>query len=61
MRVRGSTHDTLSGPEQFHCGAAPLLGEHNGTVLGELGFADPAIQQLYADGVIGHVPDMARR
>jgi crotonobetainyl-CoA:carnitine CoA-transferase CaiB-like acyl-CoA transferase len=33
-------------------GRAPLLGEHNGEVLGRLGYTDKAVAQLRSEGVI---------
>jgi len=45
---------TLSGgPERVHARPAPLLGEHNEELLGELGLTPEEIEQLEADGVIG--------
>ncbi len=42
-----------AGPERLHTRHAPLLGEHNRELLGELGLSDPEIDALEADGVIG--------
>jgi crotonobetainyl-CoA:carnitine CoA-transferase CaiB-like acyl-CoA transferase len=45
---------TLSGgPERVHTRPAPLLGEYNDELLGELGLTRDEIDQLEADGVIG--------
>ena len=41
------------GPEQIHRRHAPLLGEHNGALLRELGLTQAEIDALEADGVIG--------
>ena len=35
----------------------PRLGEHTRSILHELGYADPAIDELAADGVVGLGPD----
>jgi crotonobetainyl-CoA:carnitine CoA-transferase CaiB-like acyl-CoA transferase len=43
------------GPQRVHMSPAPLLGEHNHDVLGELGLTDEEIDRLEADGVIGTV------
>ncbi len=46
---------TLSGgPERVHTRPAPLLGEHNAELLGELGLTPDEIARLEVDGVIGH-------
>jgi crotonobetainyl-CoA:carnitine CoA-transferase CaiB-like acyl-CoA transferase len=54
-------HSTLPyrssrGPDRVHTAPAPLLGEHNRDVLGELGLANEEISRLAADGVIGTAP-----
>lgn len=54
-------HSTLPfrstrGPERVHTVPAPLLGQHNQDVLGELGLTVDEIAQLEADGVIGTSP-----
>ncbi|MBV8350639.1 MAG: CoA transferase, partial [Mycolicibacterium sp.] len=54
-------HSTLPmrfsrGPVRFHARHAPLLGEHNRELLGELGLTESEIDQLEADGVIGRAP-----
>lgn len=54
-------HSTLParpthGPKRFHRRPAPLLGEHNHELLGELGLSDAQIAALEADGVIGTRP-----
>ncbi len=41
------------GPERVHERHAPLLGEHNGELLDELGLTPTEIDKLEADGVIG--------
>jgi crotonobetainyl-CoA:carnitine CoA-transferase CaiB-like acyl-CoA transferase len=41
------------GPERVHERHAPLLGEHNAELLGELGLTQTEIDTLEADGVIG--------
>ena len=40
-------------PERFHGRHAPLLGEHNAELLGELGLTRSEIGALEADGIIG--------
>ncbi len=40
-------------PSSVHARPAPLLGEHNDELLGELGLTPEEIEQLEADGVIG--------
>ena len=54
-------HSTLPmrfsrGPVRFHARHAPLLGEHNRELLGELGLTGSEIDQLEAEGVIGRAP-----
>jgi crotonobetainyl-CoA:carnitine CoA-transferase CaiB-like acyl-CoA transferase len=61
-----ASHSTLpvrlsSGPDQFHRGPAPLLGEHNRELLREMGLADDEIAALEDDGVIGTAPAMGGR
>lgn len=56
-----SPHSTLPfrstrGPERVHTAPAPLLGQHNHDVLGELGLTVDEIAQLEADGIIGTSP-----
>jgi crotonobetainyl-CoA:carnitine CoA-transferase CaiB-like acyl-CoA transferase len=41
------------GPERVHGRHAPLLGEHNAELLGELGLTPSEIGALEADGIIG--------
>ena len=56
-------HSTLPfrlsrGPQRVHARPAPLLGEHNHELLGELGLSAAEIAGLEADGVIGRAPAM---
>jgi crotonobetainyl-CoA:carnitine CoA-transferase CaiB-like acyl-CoA transferase len=44
------------GPRRFHLQHAPLLGEHTGEVLAELGLTEGEIATLEAEGVIGRSP-----
>jgi crotonobetainyl-CoA:carnitine CoA-transferase CaiB-like acyl-CoA transferase len=44
------------GPARFHRSPAPLLGEHNHEVFGELGLDAAEIADLEAEGIIGRVP-----
>jgi crotonobetainyl-CoA:carnitine CoA-transferase CaiB-like acyl-CoA transferase len=46
------------GPARFHRSPAPLLGEHNHEVLGELGVDAAEIADLEAAGIIGRAPRM---
>ncbi len=41
------------GPEKMHERHAPLLGEHNRELLGELGLSPSDIDSLEADGIVG--------
>jgi crotonobetainyl-CoA:carnitine CoA-transferase CaiB-like acyl-CoA transferase len=41
------------GPDRLHERHAPLLGEHNEELLGELGLSREEIDELEADGIIG--------
>ncbi|HEY6428534.1 MAG TPA: CoA transferase, partial [Acidimicrobiales bacterium] len=41
------------GPARLHRRHAPLLGEHNAELLGELGLSRAEIDTLQADGIIG--------
>jgi len=41
------------GPGRVHHRHAPLLGEHNGEILGALGLSATEIEALEADGIIG--------
>ena len=43
----------LRGPDRLHHRHAPLLGEHNGAILGALGLSAAEIEALEADGIIG--------
>lgn len=49
------------GPERFHRSPAPLLGEHTAEVLRGLGVSDEELAELEGAGIIGRVPDAARR
>ncbi|MDG2029128.1 MAG: CoA transferase [Acidimicrobiales bacterium] len=52
----------LSGDaDRVHRAAAPQLGEHNGEELTRLGLSADEIEGLETVGVIGRVPDAARR
>jgi crotonobetainyl-CoA:carnitine CoA-transferase CaiB-like acyl-CoA transferase len=44
------------GPERWHRDPAPLLGEHNAELLGQLGLSPAEIDELEAAGVIGRSP-----
>jgi crotonobetainyl-CoA:carnitine CoA-transferase CaiB-like acyl-CoA transferase len=46
------------GPARFHRRPAPLLGEHNHEVLGELGVDAVELAGLEAAGIIGRAPRM---
>jgi crotonobetainyl-CoA:carnitine CoA-transferase CaiB-like acyl-CoA transferase len=48
------------GPDRVHVQPAPLLGQHNGELLSELGLSDKEIDELEAHGVIGTAPAMHR-
>jgi len=41
------------GPARLHDRHAPLLGEHTGELLTELGLTRSELDELEADGVIG--------
>jgi crotonobetainyl-CoA:carnitine CoA-transferase CaiB-like acyl-CoA transferase len=45
-----------AGPARFHTQPAPLLGQHNHELLGELGLSPSEIEELEGDGVIGSAP-----
>jgi crotonobetainyl-CoA:carnitine CoA-transferase CaiB-like acyl-CoA transferase len=56
-------HSTLpirfsAGPRSFHLRHAPLLGQHNAELLGELGLTPDDIAALEADGVVGRAPTL---
>jgi crotonobetainyl-CoA:carnitine CoA-transferase CaiB-like acyl-CoA transferase len=56
-------HSTLpirfsEGPPRFHRSHAPLLGQHNAELLGELGLTQEEIAALEADGITGRAPVM---
>ena len=57
-RARLSTVPMRSpgGPERVHTRPAPLLGQHNHELLGELGLSASEIADLEADGIIGQAP-----
>ena len=42
-----------AGPDRYHRRPAPLLGEHNDELLGDLGLTAAEIESLEADGIIG--------
>ena len=44
------------GPDRVQVQPAPLLGQHNGELLSELGLSDKDIDELDAQGVIGTAP-----
>ncbi|HXX90064.1 MAG TPA: CoA transferase [Acidimicrobiales bacterium] len=44
------------GPQRLHRRHAPLLGEHNTELLGELGLTTAEIAELEDEGVIGRAP-----
>jgi crotonobetainyl-CoA:carnitine CoA-transferase CaiB-like acyl-CoA transferase len=59
-------HSTLpirfsAGPQQLHLRHAPMLGEHNADLLGELGLTVAEIAALEADAVIGRAPGGGHR
>jgi crotonobetainyl-CoA:carnitine CoA-transferase CaiB-like acyl-CoA transferase len=43
--------------DRFRPAPAPLLGQHNGQILRELGLTDADIEALQAEGIIGTAPD----
>jgi crotonobetainyl-CoA:carnitine CoA-transferase CaiB-like acyl-CoA transferase len=49
------------GPDRLHQRHAPLLGEHNAELLGELGLSPAEIDTLEADGIIGRSVNAAAR
>ena len=58
-----AAHSTLpmrfsKGPTHLHRRHAPLLGQHNGELLAELGLSAEEIADLEAQGVIGTTPSM---
>jgi crotonobetainyl-CoA:carnitine CoA-transferase CaiB-like acyl-CoA transferase len=59
-------HSTLPvsvshGPDHFHRAPAPMLGEHNVELLGQLGLSQEQIEALEDDGVIGTAPGVGGR
>ncbi|HET9874525.1 MAG TPA: CoA transferase, partial [Mycobacterium sp.] len=59
-------HSTLpvrfsGGPNRFHLQPAPLLGQHNGELLTQLGLTEPEIAELEGDGIIGREPGVGRK
>lgn len=59
-------HSTLPvsvshGPDHFHRAPAPLLGEHNHELLGQLGLTTEEIEALEEQGVIGTEPGVGGR
>jgi crotonobetainyl-CoA:carnitine CoA-transferase CaiB-like acyl-CoA transferase len=56
LRYPGWPVRLSAGPERWFRRPAPLLGEHNTEVLGELGLSDDEVALLRADGVIGDRP-----
>jgi crotonobetainyl-CoA:carnitine CoA-transferase CaiB-like acyl-CoA transferase len=58
-------HSTLpmrfsAGPPQLHRRHAPLLGEHNAEILGQLGIPSEEIAALTAQGTIGRAPALGK-
>jgi len=53
LRFPGWPFRMTPGPVRHHRWAAPLLGQHNDAVLGELGVSDEQIATLREEGVIG--------
>jgi crotonobetainyl-CoA:carnitine CoA-transferase CaiB-like acyl-CoA transferase len=56
---RTAPHSTLPmrwGQGRIHRCHAPLLGEHNRELLAEVGLSETEINELEAQGVIGHAP-----
>jgi crotonobetainyl-CoA:carnitine CoA-transferase CaiB-like acyl-CoA transferase len=51
----------FSGTPLCHEAAPPLLGQHTDEVLAGLGVSDAELADLRDLGVIGEVPDAARR
>jgi len=50
-----------AGPERFHRRHAPLLGEHNQEILGELlGLSAGELEALEQNGIIGSAPPQQR-
>jgi crotonobetainyl-CoA:carnitine CoA-transferase CaiB-like acyl-CoA transferase len=64
--VNGSIqHSTLpfrlsGGPRRLHQRHAPLLGQHNDELLGELGLTAQDIAALAAAGIVGQAPVLDR-
>lgn len=62
---RPARHSTVpmrlsEGPHRFHRRHAPLLGEHTGEILAELGLSEHEIATLEAEGIIGRAPAAQR-
>jgi crotonobetainyl-CoA:carnitine CoA-transferase CaiB-like acyl-CoA transferase len=58
-------HGTLpmrfsAGPRRLHVRHAPLLGEHNDELLGELGLTPDEIAALATDAIVGQSPVLGR-
>jgi crotonobetainyl-CoA:carnitine CoA-transferase CaiB-like acyl-CoA transferase len=56
LRYPGWPMRITPGPERWYRGPAPLLGQHNDEVLGELGVTGEELDALRAAGVIGDRP-----
>jgi crotonobetainyl-CoA:carnitine CoA-transferase CaiB-like acyl-CoA transferase len=49
-----------AGPRRLHARHAPLLGEHNDELLGELGLTPDEIAALATDAIVGQSPVLGR-